>query len=91
MEHRMGLAQAVTHPHPGIALENFCETQRSINVVATAAGFCGETDEEHAATVNLMKTTRFDTAFMFAYSQRAKTAAARHQQVHATITEEHLW
>jgi len=41
-------------------------------------GFCGETEEEHAATVDLMRSTRFDNAFMFAYSQRDKTAAARH-------------
>ena len=45
------------------------------------AGFCGETDGEHAATVDLMRSTKFDSAFMFAYSQRDKTAAARHLQV----------
>ena len=46
------------------------------------AGFCGETDEEHAATVDLMRSTKYDAAFMFAYSQREKTSAARHLQVH---------
>jgi hypothetical protein len=45
------------------------------------AGFCGETDEEHAATVDLMRSTKYDAAFMFAYSQRDKTSAARHLQV----------
>lgn len=45
------------------------------------AGFCGETDEEHAATVELMRSTKYDAAFMFAYSQREKTSAARHLQV----------
>ena len=45
------------------------------------AGFCGETDEEHAATVDLMRSTKYDAAFMFAYSQREKTSAARHLQV----------
>ena len=45
------------------------------------AGFCGETDEEHAATDDLMRSTKYDVAFMFAYSQRDKTSAARHLQV----------
>jgi hypothetical protein len=45
------------------------------------AGFCGETDEEHAGTVDLMRSTKYDAAFMFAYSQREKTSAARHLQV----------
>ena len=45
------------------------------------AGFCGETEEEHAATVDLMRCTAFDAAFMFAYSLRDKTAAARHLEV----------
>lgn len=45
------------------------------------AGFSGETDEEHAATVDLMRSTKYDAAFMFAYSQRDKTSAARHLHV----------
>ncbi len=48
---------------------------------AFVAGFCGETEEEHAATVDLMRSTNYDSAFMFAYSQRDKTAAARHLEV----------
>ncbi|KAF6256051.1 CDK5 regulatory subunit associated protein 1 [Scenedesmus sp. NREL 46B-D3] len=42
------------------------------------AGFCGETDEEHQATADLLLHTRYDNAFIFAYSQRDKTHAARH-------------
>ncbi len=41
------------------------------------AGFCGETEEEHADTLSLMKEVRYDHAFMFAYSERPDTYAAR--------------
>lgn len=41
------------------------------------AGFCGETDEEHAQTLSLMEQVRYDHAFMFAYSERPGTYAAR--------------
>ncbi len=39
------------------------------------SGFCNETEEEHADTVSLMEEVKFDAAFMFAYSMRAKTHA----------------
>jgi tRNA-2-methylthio-N6-dimethylallyladenosine synthase len=41
------------------------------------AGFCGETEEDHRATLSLMEEVRFDFAYMFAYSERPGTAAAR--------------
>jgi tRNA-2-methylthio-N6-dimethylallyladenosine synthase len=41
------------------------------------AGFCGETPEEHAETLSLMEAVRYDHAFMFAYSERPDTFAAR--------------
>ena len=34
------------------------------------AGFCSETEEDHQATLDLMRQVRFDSAFMFQYSQR---------------------
>jgi tRNA-2-methylthio-N6-dimethylallyladenosine synthase len=40
-------------------------------------GFCGETDADHHATLALMRELRFDSAFMFAYSERDLTFAAR--------------
>ena len=40
-------------------------------------GFPTETDEEFEATLKVMKTVRFDAAFMFKYSQRPMTAAAK--------------
>ena len=41
------------------------------------AGFCGETDAEHADTLSLMDAVRYDHAFTFAYSERPDTFAAR--------------
>jgi len=40
-------------------------------------GFCGETEEEHSDTMSLMKTVRYDLAYMFAYSERPGTMAER--------------
>jgi len=41
------------------------------------AGFCGETEEEHQDTLSLMRSVSYDHAFMFAYSERPDTYAAR--------------
>ena len=41
------------------------------------AGFCGETEEQHRDTLSLMKLVRYDHAFMFIYSERPDTYAAR--------------
>jgi tRNA-2-methylthio-N6-dimethylallyladenosine synthase len=41
-------------------------------------GFSGETEEDHLATLALMREIRFDFAFMFAYSEREMTYSARH-------------
>ncbi|KAJ2376873.1 hypothetical protein IW150_001721 [Coemansia sp. RSA 2607] len=41
------------------------------------AGFCGETEDEHRDTVDMMRTVGFDNAFMFAYSMRERTHAHR--------------
>ena len=40
------------------------------------SGFCGETEEDHADTLSLMREVRFENAFMFAYSKRERTHAA---------------
>jgi tRNA-2-methylthio-N6-dimethylallyladenosine synthase len=42
------------------------------------AGFCGESEEDHEQTMSLMKDVEFYTAFMFQYSERPNTKAARH-------------
>lgn len=41
------------------------------------AGFCTETEVDHNLTLSLMEWTRFDFAFMFKYSERPNTKAAR--------------
>lgn len=41
------------------------------------AGFCDETEEEHEATLSLMKIVEYDLAYMFAYSERERTLAHR--------------
>ncbi|MFW5966927.1 MAG: tRNA (N6-isopentenyl adenosine(37)-C2)-methylthiotransferase MiaB [Persicimonas sp.] len=40
-------------------------------------GFPGETDEDFEKTLELMESTRFDFAYMFKYSERSNTYAAR--------------
>lgn len=40
-------------------------------------GFCGETEEEHADTLSLVRAVGYDMAYMFAYSMREKTHAHR--------------
>ena len=42
------------------------------------AGFCSETPDDHEATLSLMRDVGFDQAFMFQYSERPNTKAARH-------------
>jgi tRNA-2-methylthio-N6-dimethylallyladenosine synthase len=41
------------------------------------AGFCGETISDHQATMNLMEYCRFDMSYMYYYSERPGTLAAR--------------
>lgn len=41
------------------------------------AGFCSETEEDHRASLSLMEWAGFDFAYMFKYSERPGTRAAR--------------
>ena len=52
-------------PDCGLSTDVFC-------------GFCGETEEDHAETLSLMREVGYDSAFMFRYSERPGTYAARH-------------
>ena len=42
------------------------------------AGFCSETEEDHQQTLELFSKVGFDYAYMFYYSERPGTLAARH-------------
>ena len=41
------------------------------------AGFCTETEEDHQDTLSLMRYARYDMSYMFYYSERPGTLAAR--------------
>jgi tRNA-2-methylthio-N6-dimethylallyladenosine synthase len=49
-------------------------------------GFCDETEDEFAAILRAQEELRFDSAFMFAYSERSGTVAAR--KLADTVDEE---
>jgi tRNA-2-methylthio-N6-dimethylallyladenosine synthase len=51
-------------PDCGLSTDIFC-------------GFSGETEEDHAQSLSLMEQCRFDAAFMFKYSERPGTFAAK--------------
>ena len=44
------------------------------------AGFCGETEEDHKETLSLMEYVKYDFGFMFAYSERPGTPAAKRME-----------
>jgi tRNA-2-methylthio-N6-dimethylallyladenosine synthase len=44
------------------------------------AGFCGETDDDHQQTLSLMEWAGYDFAYMFKYSERPGTFAAKHYE-----------
>lgn len=75
------LVQQVRHHIPDVGLSS-----------DFIAGFCGETEMEHADTVSLLREVRYDQAFMFAYSLRGQTHAARtlHDSVPATTKQRRL-
>ena len=43
----------------------------------TITGFCSETEEDHAETLSIMEEVRFNFAYMFKYSERPGTPAAK--------------
>jgi len=64
-EYRM-IVENLRSAIPGVAL--------STDIIV---GFCGETEEQFERTYQLMKEMRYDFAFMFMYSAREGTVAAR--------------
>lgn len=51
------------------------------------SGFCGETEAEHQDTLSLMQEVKYDFAYMFYYSERPKTLAARKYEDNVPIEE----
>lgn len=41
------------------------------------AGFCGETEEQHKETLSIMEEVKYEMAYMFFYSERPGTLAAK--------------
>ncbi|HYV92708.1 MAG TPA: tRNA (N6-isopentenyl adenosine(37)-C2)-methylthiotransferase MiaB [Chitinophagales bacterium] len=41
------------------------------------SGFCGETDDDHQQTLSMMEYVKYDMAYMFKYSERPGTPAAK--------------
>jgi tRNA-2-methylthio-N6-dimethylallyladenosine synthase len=64
-EHYMERISAIRRYLPGASI--------STDIIA---GFCGETEEEHAETLSLMEWAAYDFAYMFKYSERPGTFAA---------------
>ncbi len=64
IDHYMKLVGKITSTIPGVAL--------STDIIA---GFPTETEEDHQATLEIIKEVRFDGAFMFKYSPRENTKA----------------
>ena len=52
-------------PECGLSTDIFC-------------GYCSETEEDHAFSLSLMKECAYDSSFMFKYSERPGTYAAKH-------------
>ena len=64
-EHFLGLCRKIREANPEIVL--------SSDIIV---GFPGETDEEHQATIELLKEARFDFIYSYKYSARKGTKAA---------------
>ncbi len=78
----------------GYTYAQFCELARALRAAVPdiaittdlLVGFCDETDDEFQTILRAMEDLRFDAAFMFAYSERAGTTAAR--KMPDTVTED---
>ncbi|MDH4197155.1 MAG: tRNA (N6-isopentenyl adenosine(37)-C2)-methylthiotransferase MiaB [Candidatus Aminicenantes bacterium] len=65
-DHYIGLVRRLRRALPGLSL--------STDIIV---GFPGETEEDHRATLDVLREIRFANIFSFRYSPRPQTAAAR--------------
>jgi tRNA-2-methylthio-N6-dimethylallyladenosine synthase len=72
--HRMGRQYTIEH-----YLERLDRIRAAVPDIAISTdvivGFCGETDDQFAATLRLLETVRYDQVFAAAYSERPGTPA----------------
>lgn len=69
----------------GYSREKYMERIKAIRSILPEAGistdiitgFCSETDDEHAETLSMMEWAGYDYAYMFKYSERPGTLAAK--------------
>jgi len=76
MLRRMGRQYTIDH-----YLERLARIREAVPGIALSTdvivGFCGETEEEYAATLRLLETVRYGQVFAAAYSERPGTPATR--------------
>ncbi|MFI5164259.1 MAG: tRNA (N6-isopentenyl adenosine(37)-C2)-methylthiotransferase MiaB [Bacteroidia bacterium] len=80
-----GNTEMLTRMNRGYSREKYVERISAIRRIIPDAGistdiitgFCGETEQEFADTLSLMKEVKFDFAYMFAYSERPGTMAEK--------------
>lgn len=80
-----GSTEVLTRMKRGYTAEDFYtlvdKIRQAIPTIAFStdilSGFCGETEEDHQQTLDLMRRVRFDSAFMFTYSERELTLASK--------------
>jgi len=65
-EEYLGKVEAIRKILPGCSI--------STDIIS---GFCGESEEDHLQTLSVMREVGFYTSFMFQYSERPNTKAAR--------------
>lgn len=65
-EEYLELIQKMRDMIPGVSL--------STDIIT---GFCGETEDQHRDTLDIMERVQYDLAYMFAYSERERTLAHR--------------
>lgn len=80
-----GSSKVLKNMNRGYSRETYLKRIEAINrILPTASittdiitGFCGETEEDHQATLSLLDEVKFHHAYMYKYSERPKTLAER--------------